>query len=671
MKKKVSIIVPIYKVEKYLERCINSILCQSYKNLEIILVDDGSPDLCGAICEKYALKDSRIKVIHKENGGLSDARNVGMRHSTGEFLAFVDSDDWIACDMIEKAVSLSVSNDADIVSFGFYKTDGKSKSTVYTSGQVSILNHDKSMVRLCENKLTQSHAWDKLFRREVICNVEFPAGKLYEDVFMMHQVFDNANKVVFYEAPLYYYFQRDDSIVSQRTMQSYLDLIEGFEKRKKDLKKYGDEIQILVDVSILRAALDALRIIADSGVLKYLDEYVRFKEIVALYKKRKEVKNYLSKSLKIDMLILLGLKTLYIPYRKNIRIIKQLSKKENYKLISRNIRIAYKRYCKSISRNNFDCMLIGSNHRIVLMGSPEYNNLGDHAIAYATRNFWEKDYDYMEISEYDIFRHLRKIKKIVKNSDILLLQGGGNISDLYMDQQKIREIILKHFPKNKIIMMPQSLFFSDGPKGKEEAAKTKLIYNKHKNLHIFARDRYSQKKMCELFQCECGLAPDIVLSVKQRDTTKRNGVAICIRDDVESVLDLAARDWLFEVCKERFTDIKQMDTCFDSRVLIADRERVLNAFWEEIRSKELLITDRLHGMIFAAINGTRCVAITNSNDKIKGVYEWIKSTPWIVYTDNIYCVQEKISEVMSYEPHPVVLDKEFNPLRDIVKEDFK
>lgn len=243
---KISVIVPIYKVEKYLNRCIDSILNQTYKNLEIILVDDGSPDECGRIADEYQSNDSRIKSVHKKNGGLSDARNYGMGYVTGEYVLFVDSDDWLKEEMIETLYNLSIKNNADIVQSGFYYAYDNYllyDDRYYTEDMEPVeLNRQELMRELVINEKVKNFAWGKLYRIDLIKDIPFEKGVLFEDVFWAHKVMDRVNKYVICHKPMCYYLQRGDSIVSTYTIKN-LDIIKGLKIRHKFIKENYPELK--------------------------------------------------------------------------------------------------------------------------------------------------------------------------------------------------------------------------------------------------------------------------------------------------------------------------------------------------------------------------------------------------------------------------------------------
>lgn len=226
----VSIIVPIYKVEQYLERCIKSIIRQSYTNIEIILVDDGSPDNCPQMCDSWAKVDSRIKVIHKKNGGLSDARNVGLKAAIGEFICFVDSDDYISVQFIETLLGLINRCHTNIASVRFQEVLEndyiESNDDNILSGNVIIFEGENAVKELFSNNTFSNYAWNKMYRRELFDDIEFPANRKMEDLGTTYKLLIKAQKIAFSTKPLYFYYQRDDSILHKPDINFYKDKFE-------------------------------------------------------------------------------------------------------------------------------------------------------------------------------------------------------------------------------------------------------------------------------------------------------------------------------------------------------------------------------------------------------------------------------------------------------------
>ena len=230
----ISVIVPVYNVGKYLRECLDSIVNQTYKNLEIILVDDGSLDDSGKICDEYAEKDSRIKVIHKENGGVSDARNVGMEISTGEYIFFVDSDDYIEKNAIKEFVGIAERENADIVIANnvFFRDCEVIRENINNKGK-EVYSKEQAAEHYAS---FDWGAWNKLFRKEVHESILFPKGKIHEDEAIMFQLIANSNKIVHIERTLYYYRKRGGSITEQNYSTKKMDWYYAWKDNVKFVK---------------------------------------------------------------------------------------------------------------------------------------------------------------------------------------------------------------------------------------------------------------------------------------------------------------------------------------------------------------------------------------------------------------------------------------------------
>ena len=243
MNELVTIIVPIYNVEIFLKRCVDSILNQTYKNLEIILVNDGSPDLCGNICDKYVKLDNRVTVIHKENGGLSDARNAGIERAKGEFIAFIDSDDWIHETYIEILYKQLRETNSDISVCNFFMTSTENFQVDNSKNETYMYSNIEALEQLYgELDVQLITAWGKLFRRELFDGISFPVGRIHEDEFTTYKLIYKANKIVLTTAQLLYYWQREDSIMGDRyNLKNKLDQIDALKEQFNFFEQHGLE----------------------------------------------------------------------------------------------------------------------------------------------------------------------------------------------------------------------------------------------------------------------------------------------------------------------------------------------------------------------------------------------------------------------------------------------
>ena len=230
----VSIIVPVYQVENYIRQCIDSILVQTFTDFELILVDDGSKDKSGQICDEYAVLDQRVKVIHKENGGLSDARNCGMDQAVGNYFMFVDSDDYIAPTMLEYLYKALMNKEADIAVCNFlHFFEEDRKRDFSTNIQSEVLSGAEIFYSRKNERVygIWTVAWNKLYKRETLGNVRFRFGKYHEDEFWANDIYQMDIKVVTIPECLYYYRQRDNSIMGRKNIKRDFDILEALQER--------------------------------------------------------------------------------------------------------------------------------------------------------------------------------------------------------------------------------------------------------------------------------------------------------------------------------------------------------------------------------------------------------------------------------------------------------
>ncbi len=316
----ISVIVPIYNVEKYLEKCIQSIQSQTYRDIEIILVDDGSPDDCGRICDKYKEGDSRIKVIHKLNGGLSDARNAGIEVASGDFISFIDSDDYIHPQMLEILYHNLISAKTDISVCAFREVSENEEIAINQISepvQTETFADEQVMNQLYERNLITVVAWNKLYRREIFAHNRYCKGKIHEDEFLIHHLLHACKRIVYTKQPLYFYVQRKSSITGAVKWNQVSDGWQAYKERLQFLKDnsyeqmhiwtklhmlhyivvYYEKLTSVAQAEALlqewRNAFKALykeRVVKDNMSKQLLQEYKYFVISPRLYYNRKESK---------------------------------------------------------------------------------------------------------------------------------------------------------------------------------------------------------------------------------------------------------------------------------------------------------------------------------------------------------------------------------------------
>lgn len=241
----ISVILPTYNVEEYIGKCLDSLINQTYKNLEILVVDDGSTDNSGKIADQYALNDNRIRVIHKLNGGVSDARNVGIENATGDFIGFVDPDDFVSLDFYEFLMKLQKENDADIVQCDYvrvYKENVDTFEFPIKKEEFKIVTdkYGAFYMYLSDDDDTSTHfavLWNKLYRKEIFENIKFPTGKTHEDQFTVYKLLDKCNKFVFSNNVKYGYYQRKNSIMTKKLTTKRFEVFEAFDNFIEYLQK--------------------------------------------------------------------------------------------------------------------------------------------------------------------------------------------------------------------------------------------------------------------------------------------------------------------------------------------------------------------------------------------------------------------------------------------------
>ena len=239
----ISIIVPVYNVEPYLTKCVDSILNQTFQDFELILVDDGSPDRCGKMCDEYAKKDARVIVIHKENGGLSDARNAGIAYalekSESKYLCFFDSDDFVKPDLLERCHNIAAKYEADIVCFGLEMTDENLNRLEWGTSHIpeeKVYSGHERFLPILPPTTIGDYACNKMFKKELFAEVTFPFGKKFEDVYTSYRLFAAAQTVALIPDLLYMYIRRDGSITRPEEKRVNVGIFDFF---NANIEKYN------------------------------------------------------------------------------------------------------------------------------------------------------------------------------------------------------------------------------------------------------------------------------------------------------------------------------------------------------------------------------------------------------------------------------------------------
>lgn len=311
--------------------------------------------------------------------------------------------------------------------------------------------------------------------------------------------------------------------------------------------------------------------------------------------------------------------------------------------------------------NYFSNELIDSSkNQVYIFLAADYGNLGDVAITYAQTKFLNDNSDY-QVVEIPISKSLEGlwfVKKNIKKTDLVTTVGGGNLGDLYDQIEFIRQLVVRFFPNNKIISFPQTFDFSETPSGIVYLNKAKEVYNSHRNMTFVARELTSFSLMKKHFyNAKVILTPDIVLSLdKHLPKMKREGVVLCMRKDKEKILSDEQSLFIDSTLRKKFEKISIYDTHINrSELSVNERNEALDNIWTAFKGAELVVTDRLHGMIFCYITKTPCVVFQNNNHKVRETYDWIKESGGIL-------LMKKFSEKDFYN---FINQKTYNEVLDI------
>lgn len=661
----VSIIVPIYNAEKYLNRCVNSLLNQTYGNLEILLVDDGSLDKSSRICDTYEKQDSRVKAIHKENGGVSLARNTGLEKSTGDFIVFLDSDDYAEEDLIQTALS-SISQ-AEVIVWSYFVDFIDSEEFRYRYKVVKLPDGNYITDKINTLELSEDfvgslgYVWNKMYKADFIRRNSYKFDvnvSLFEDLVFNAEVLAAADAVVFINVPLTHYNQRQETTLGTKFHKDYFSLklmsLNSIYSLLKSWRfKDGDIVRLtaLLSYGMLKSTA---RVVSKTTDMISADKIRYLNKVMASQVASETFRNYKSKLAK-DRLILNIMRTRngaliflfykFVSFPKSIFGVNPFKEAsvELIKALKRMIPESVKGSIKAAFQSSRDEeleKLIGKRKIIVTLAG-FYQNMGDMALTFAQNQFLKDNFPGYEVVLFpstDTYSRIKALKKFCSDDDIITTIGGGNMDDLYVSLENVRRFIVKSFPRNRIISFPQTISFSNTPYGIKRKNMTIKTYSKHKDLTIFARERKSLEIMREAFpNNQVYYCPDIVLYLSRVEPQcDRDGVIYCVRNDLEAYLTEEQRGTLKKMISDNFTTVTYTDTVNVTLEECSPNnyERTLENFWLLLRKSKIVITDRLHCMIFCAITKTPCVVLSNNNHKIRGTYhEWLKELEYIQFIE--------------------------------------
>lgn len=648
MKKElISVIIPVYNVKKYLKKCLESVVSQTYSNLEIILVDDGSTDGSEKICDEYAIQYNNVSVIHKKNGGLSSARNAGINVAKGKYIGFIDSDDFVDKRMYEILYKNLIKEQADISICNIYKfRDYNEVDNTIEKEKIETFEGIDIQKSLQNNYFVMVVAWNKLYKKELFKKTRYPNGKIIEDAAIIHYLLDDSKKIVVSNLELYYYYQRDDSIM-HNSNEKLLDELDALYDRIKFYEKKHYQCYDFYNYTLKKYIEKFWNLFKDIHKYRRYNSKIYRKYFIYLNEILYKVKE-LSKKEKIKYYLFCRFKYFFLIFCFVLKAIRKVYRKitsTSYNIMDNILcNKKYKKYFKNNSK------------KYILFNTPDHGNLGDHAIFLGEAQLLkDKGINFIEIIARQTDNFIKKYRNKIGKNDIIMITGGGNFGTLWEKEQNRVNKILSEFNENRIIIFPQTIFYSNDIYGVNRLKIDKEVYKKCENLLICCRDKKSYNFANSVLKVNCKYTPDIATYLNFSNYNfKRKNILFCFRKDKEKIVDKDTIDKIEKLLSEKYKNDKviYVSTVEKGKFTTKKGVRRLIKFLKKVAKSKLFITDRLHGMIFAAITGTPCIAMANSSGKVKGVFEWISKENKYVYFAESY---EDIQKIMQ----KIGLDKKY------------
>ncbi|MBQ9628446.1 MAG: polysaccharide pyruvyl transferase family protein, partial [Synergistaceae bacterium] len=622
-------------------------------------------------------EDERVRIISKENGGCVSARKAGVRASSGEYICFVDGDDYVNHDMLSNLLECVDSHDerVDIVTsnFSFDDADGR----IYESGNniVPYTLHGDEFFRLIMTWKLLHYVFPRLYRREFLIEagyLDYPEVSHIED--LMTNAFLGLHNpcAVFSDTVNYFYRYNPDSLTKKsKGTKHFLELVKVLaliEDRLKSEGKY-DKYADLINYTWFFYA---------SGVLDFskpVNAKVKMFEAsgprIKNFKDNPYSREHFAKFGRVKkMRFMLYLNQPYLMY-----IIDPLLKlgKEIRNMIRK---LKAQRYCRrKFAKLKHESKLLPPEKIIYLAAAPDYGNLGEHAIAMAEMRVLHEMFPEHKIIEIDCGtynRYEEDLKRSISDKSTILITGGGFLGDLWMNMENIVRSVISNYPENKIVILPQSLYFRN--KSGIEYENSCRIYRSHKNLKIILRERFSLEEAHKILsEDKTFLLPDMALYLEESLPLHESGkhVLFCMRTDKERILSDDTQNMLHDFFTKRGWYVSETSNITENFSTEMRTSRVTSKL-REFHDSDLVITDRLHGMILSVLAGTPCIAFNNLSRKVEGVYSaWLKDN--IDYVRIIHNADElpdafaSLGDIHAHTYSASYLDAYKSELREIIE----
>jgi exopolysaccharide biosynthesis predicted pyruvyltransferase EpsI/glycosyltransferase involved in cell wall biosynthesis len=654
----VSIVIPVYNVAHYLDRCVRSCLSQEHKCLQIILVDDGSTDGSGTMCDIWATKDSRIQVIHTVNSGLSGARNAGMHYVLGDYVLFIDSDDAIMPGHVSKllaAIRSCPEPSTSIAVTGF---------TAVPVGQSDVKNYESESNTTCyltvEEAVSESvsysgrfaaHAWGKLYPKTFFGLLHYPLGKYYEDQYVTPNVFLAASTIAYEDANDYLYTIGRSGSISVGSRMRELDYLEAIRGTVRLASERCSGALAAVTRRYLDSLIYGLETACLNGTTDLIDQL--FNEAASM-RSIALPNNGLDKNVRMKYRSLaFGKDAFASAVRARFKL-----KSSSHVLEKMGNRIDKKRRAVQLL-GEYSRQAEHTNASIFLVMTPRYRNYGDQLIAFSEHKLMEEAgfQDVIEVPYEDCDVLGRRITKLFGEGDTVLFTGGGYLGDLWPGLENVAEDVLASVgASNKVLFFPESVYYAESEL--EESSFSRAMSSAKAVATLCVRERVSHDRLSSIMPHDrLLLLPDVGLFIKRSDLMaqvpkREKGLAlVCIRHDKESMQDASFGVKLTAALNHMGMSIRSIDThSADGKIEPEERHLALSSLAEEFGRASVVVTNRLHGMIFAMIMSTPCVVLDNVSRKISGVAEWVKDEYPVVLCDEDD-IEEAVIKASRMDPY--------------------
>ncbi|MCR5416428.1 MAG: polysaccharide pyruvyl transferase family protein [Pseudobutyrivibrio sp.] len=644
----VSWLMPAFHAEKTIKRAIESMLNQSFQDFDIIIILEEGDITTYEVCNAYLKNDKRIKiVINKNERNIAGALNAGLERCHSKYIARMDADDFSHFDRLEKQV-VYLENHADV---GLVA----SNMNIYKEGkkpEIKYVNSIPDSEEIRANMLFETClGHPTVMLRSDAYNWKYPIEKA-EDYALFSELISKVKMAIIPEVLVDYY---ENGLTASYTN------FEITRKSSEDISRRAILKELGIDTSNWSNSHFGWRYydeLPDDPYGFLIESKELFETIWEINEEKKLFENktlekVLNKQWELSKWIIRpyqNVETLYRDWKDiNIEEIQDLRKRLKESIDLPDSIINYDNRRNSYIRTYKET----TNNTIWLFCAADYGNIGDHAIAEAERRFFESYFN-KKIVEVpcNCYRSVIKtVKKCVKPEDLILITGGGFLGSLWFDAEKQAREVVEFFPNNPICILPQTVFWENEEQWNIEKEITKKVYEAHKGKMILcARDVITKKIMESNYNVDkIILVPDMVLSCNWYDSfagKNRTNALICLKDDKESVLSLEDKKYIEGIAYKYSNNIKQVSTSIIGYYNPDDRADLISNILNDFSEAKIVITDRLHGMLFSVITNTPCIALDNCNHKIKATYEWVRDVKNVKYVSGLKDIDKAINEVI-------------------------